>query len=105
MAEKTQLAIYCLLRFSCSFGPYTLQAAADPNGTKLNPIFYVCGLYIYIYSAKCHRDVNFFLSAEYHIKDLHVTFPVSARKGLLVMCGVCIEWWCFVIGQLLGGAW
>ena len=60
---------------------------------------------IYIYSAKCHRDVNFFLSAEYRIKDLHVTFPASALKGLLVMCGVCIEWWCFVNGQLLGEAW
>ena len=98
MAKNMQLAIYCLLRFSCSFGPYTLLAAADPNGTKLNPILYVCGLYIYIYiyiyiySAKCHRDVNIFLSAEYRIKDLHVKFPGSALKGLLVMCGVCIEW-------------
>ena len=46
--DKTQLAIYCVLRFSCSFGPYTLLAAADPIVTKLNPIFYVCGLYIYI---------------------------------------------------------
>lgn len=60
---------------------------------------------LYIYSAKCHRDVIFFLSTEYRIKDLHVTFPASALKGLLVMCGVCIEWWCFVIGQLLRGAW
>lgn len=60
---------------------------------------------LYIYSAKCHRDVNFFLSTEYRIKDLHVTFPASALKGLLVTCGVRIEWWCFVIGQLLGGAW
>lgn len=49
-------------------------------------------IYIYIYSAKCHRDVNIFLSAEYRIKDLHVKFPGSALKGLLVMCGVCIEW-------------
>ena len=63
---------------------------------------FVC---LYIYSGKCHRDVNFFLSTEYRIKDLHVTFPASALEGLLVMCGVCIEWWCFVIGQLLGGAW
>lgn len=61
---------------------------------------------LYIYSAKCHRDVNFFfISTEYRIKDLHVTFPASALQGLLVMCGVCIEWWCFVSGQLLGGAW
>ena len=32
-----------------------------------------------------------------------MTFPASALKELWVMCDVCIEWWCFVIGQLLGG--
>ena len=62
-------------------------------------------LYIYIFSQVPQRCKFFFLSTEYRIKDLHVTFPASALKGLLVMCGVCIEWWCFVIGQLLGGAW
>ena len=36
---RNLLSVAVLLFF---FGPYTLLAAADPNGTKLNPILYVC---------------------------------------------------------------